>query len=69
MQVGAFELAVEELRRPADSAERVLDLVREVADQLAVGLALVEQALLAGDPQLLLDMAKLEQQLLSPRIA
>ena len=35
-RAGRLELALEKLRRAADAAERVLDLVREVADQLAV---------------------------------
>ena len=59
---GAVELALEQLRRAADAAERVLDLVREVADQLPVRLLLLERALLARDLQLLLDLAELEQQ-------
>ena len=40
-QVRPVELALEQLRRAAKPAERVLDLVREVADQLAVGAACV----------------------------
>ena len=36
--------------------------MREIADQLAVRLLLLEQALLAGDLELLLDVAELEQQ-------
>ena len=56
------ELALEELRRAADAAQRILDLVREAADQLAVRLLLLEQALLARDLQLLVDVAELEQQ-------
>ena len=59
---GAVELALEQLRRAADAAERILDLVREAADQLAVRLLLLEQALLARDLQLLVDVAELEQQ-------
>ena len=42
MQAGTLQLAVEQLRRAADAAQRVLDFVREVADQLAGRLALVE---------------------------
>ena len=56
------ELALEQLRGAADAAERILDLVREAADQLAVRLLLLEQALLARDLQLLVDVAELEQQ-------
>ena len=61
---GTLELVVEQLRRAADAAERILDFVREIADQLAIGLALVEQAFLARDLYLLLDMPELEQQAL-----
>ena len=56
------ELALEELRGTANAAERIPDLVREVADQLAVRLLLLVQSLLAGDLQLLVDMPELEQQ-------
>ena len=41
---GVGQLALEKLRRAADAAQRVLDLVREVADELAVGLLLLEDA-------------------------
>ena len=58
---GALELAFQKLRRAPDAAERILDLVREISDQLAVGLRLLEQAFLAGDLELLVDMAKLQQ--------
>ena len=50
----------EELRRAADAAQRVLDLVREAADQVAVRLLLLEQPLLARDLQLLVDVAELD---------
>ena len=56
------ELAFEQLRRAANAAQRVLDLVREAPDELAVGLLLLLQALLARDLQLLVDVAELEQQ-------
>ena len=56
------ELALEQLRRAAYAAQRILDLVREIADQLAIRLLLLEQALLARDLQLLVDVAELEQQ-------
>ena len=58
----AVELALEQLRRAADAAERILDLVREAANQLAVRLLLLEQALLARDLELLIDVAEFEQQ-------
>ena len=44
-----------ELRRAAQAAQRILDLVGQVADQLAVGLLLEHQALFARVAQLLLD--------------
>ena len=59
---GSFELALEQLRRAADAAQRILDLVREVADQLAVGLLLLEDLGLARDLQLLLELAQLEDE-------
>ena len=59
---GAIELALEQLRRAAQAAQRVLDLVREVADQLAVRLLLDHQALLARLAQLLLDRPQLGEQ-------
>jgi hypothetical protein len=59
---GRSELALEQLRRAAQAAERVLDLVREVADQLAVRLLLRLDARLALDAQLLLDRAQLGEQ-------
>ena len=61
-QLRPVELALEQLRRAADAAQRILDLVRETADQLAIGLLLLEQALLARDLELLVDVAELEQQ-------
>jgi inorganic triphosphatase YgiF len=62
VQLRVGEFALEQLRRAADAAERVLDLVGEVADQLAVGLLLLGQTLLARRFQLLVDVAELEQQ-------
>jgi hypothetical protein len=59
---GLVELALEQLRRAADAAERVLDLVRQVADQLAVGLLLFGQLLLARRLQLGVEGAEFEQQ-------
>ena len=55
------DLHLQQLRRAADAAQRVLDLVRQVADQLLVGLRLVERALLAVLPGLLLDLEHLDQ--------
>jgi hypothetical protein len=48
-RVGQF--VFEQLRRAADAAERILDLVRQIADQLAAGLLLLDQALFAGRRQ------------------
>ena len=62
IELRAVELAFEQLRRAADAAQRILDLVREAADQVAVRLLLLQQALLARDLQLLVDVAELEQQ-------
>src|SRR4051812_7576645 len=46
-QLGLIELALEELCRTTQAAEGILDLMREVADQLACRLLLDDQALLA----------------------
>ena len=64
VQSRTLELVVEQLRGTPDTAERILDFVREIADQFAVGLALVVQAFLALDFDLLLDMPELQQQAL-----
>ena len=37
-QIGPVELALEQLRRAAQATQRILDLMREVAHQLAIGL-------------------------------
>ena len=52
----------EQLRRAADAAQRILDFVRQIADQFAVGLLLLEQALFARRLQLLIDRPQLDQQ-------
>ena len=62
IELRPVELALEQLRGAANAAERVLDLVREAADQLAVRLLLLVQPLLARDLQLLVDVAEFEQQ-------
>jgi hypothetical protein len=61
ISVRRVELALEQLRRAADAAERVLDLVREAADQLAVRLLLLVEALLARDLELAVDVAELDE--------
>ena len=52
LQVARFDLHLQQLRGAANAAQRVLDLMRQVADQLLVGLGLVDQALLAVLPRL-----------------
>jgi hypothetical protein len=56
------ELALEKLRGTANSAQRILDFVRKATNQFAIRLLLLEEALLARDLELLIDVAKLEQQ-------
>ena len=46
-QVQGRHLQLQQLGRAADAAQRVLDFMRQVADQLLVDLALVEDTLLA----------------------
>ena len=67
VSVARLDLHLEQLRRAADAAERVLDLVREVADQLLVGLRLAERALLAVLARLLLDLDQLDDARASSR--
>ena len=55
-----LDLHLEQLRGAADAAERVLDLVGEVPDQLLGRLGLLERALLALLAVLLLDLDDLE---------
>ena len=59
---GDDEFASEQLRGAAYAAQRVLDLVREIAYQVAVGLLLFQLPLLAGDLDLLVDLPEFEQQ-------
>ena len=55
VQLGtAVHLEFEHQRAAPDAAQRVLDLVGQVADQLLVGLDLVDVALVAVLPRLLL---------------
>ncbi|MNV24276.1 hypothetical protein D3C71_1153340 [compost metagenome] len=60
-QFAAFKLHLQQLRSTANPAQRVLDLVGQVADQLLVGLGLVQQALLAVLAGLLLQRPQLHQ--------
>ena len=61
-QLGVAQFPLQQLRRTPDSAQRVLDLVRQVTDELAVGLLLLQQLLFAGNAQLSIDQPELEQQ-------
>ena len=62
-QVHRRQLEFEQLGRAADAAQRVLDFVRQVADQFLVDLALVEDALLAVELELLDVLAQLDDDL------
>ena len=59
--LGRFQVHLQQLRRAADAAQRVLDLVRQVADQLLVRLGLLDQPLLAVLAHLLLQRRHLQQ--------
>src|SRR5439155_4482983 len=61
-QLRLVELAFQELRGAAQPAQRILDLVGEIADQLAVRLLLENQALFARVAQLLFDRAQFGEQ-------
>ena len=56
-----LQLHLQQLGRAADAAQRVLDLVRQVAQQLAARARQAERALLAVLPRLLLDLGHLQQ--------
>ncbi len=55
------EFELEQLRRAANAAERILDLVREIADQLLVDRREVVDALLAVGAQMPLVLEQFEQ--------
>jgi len=61
--VGARAGRFEKLRRATDAAQWVLDLVRQIANQLLVGLGLLGQALLAVLLDLLLKRQQLDNRL------
>ena len=61
VQGRVFEFAVEQLRGAAYAAQRILDFVREIAHQFAVGLGLIKHAFLTGNLKLLLDRPQLDQ--------
>ena len=47
IELRARQLGLQQLGRAADSAERILDLVRQIADELPVGEILIAQPLFA----------------------
>ena len=56
-----MQFQFQQLRRAANAAERVLDFMGQIADQLLVGLTLVEQPFLTVQFQLLHVLAQLDQ--------
>ncbi len=58
----ARQLSFEQLRRSTHAAQRVLDFVRKVAQQLAVCFSQADLPLFAVDFQLLLDLGDFEHQ-------
>ena len=60
LRIGQFPL--EQLRRTTDATQRILDFMSEIADQLTIDLLLLSQALFPRRLQLLVNMAKLQQQ-------
>ncbi len=57
----ARQLVLQQLRRAADAAERVLDFMREVAQQFTVGLLLQARLFQPGNPQMRIDRAHFDQ--------
>src|SRR6266700_1079041 len=55
-----IELVLEQLRGAANAAQWILDLVREAAYQVPIGLLLLQQALLARDLELLVDVSEFQ---------
>src|SRR6202049_1844581 len=55
-----IELVFEQLRGAANAAQWILDLVREAAYQVPIGLLLFQQAFLARDLELLIDVSKFQ---------
>src|SRR5262249_30527243 len=62
LQFRLMQLSLEEVRRAPQPAERILDFVSEIADQLAVRLFACDDALLAREAQLLADWPQLRKQ-------
>ena len=57
----AIELVFEQLRGAADASQWILDLVREAAYQVPIGLLLLQKPFLARDLELLVDVAKFQE--------
>ena len=53
---------LQQLSCPPNATERILDLVSQIADQLATDLLLLDQTLLTGGREMVLDRLQLEQQ-------
>ena len=60
--IGRRQLHLQQLRRTADAAQRVLDFVGQAADQLAAGLLMGDLPLLAGDAQMPVQRLHFDQQ-------
>src|ERR1700687_2526350 len=63
-----IELVFEQLRGAANAAQWILDLVREAAYQVPIGLLLLQQSFLARDLELLVDVTKFQEQRRTGRI-
>jgi len=61
-ELRARQLPLQQLRGATDASERILDFMCEIADQLAVGQALIQQPLFAIEFQTLIYRPELEQQ-------
>ncbi len=57
-----FELSLEQLCSPANTAERVLDLVGKLPNHLPAGAMLDQERILAGDPRAARDVGQLDEQ-------
>ena len=62
-QARVVQFVFEQLRRAADAAERILDFMSQIADQLAARHLLLEQPLFARRLQLLIDRPEFDEQL------
>ena len=62
-KVALCELALEELRRAAQAAERILDLVRELPNHQAAAVEARQQVVVARDAMALRVVRELEQQM------